>query len=311
MLLRPSPGAWAGADRRLTTTPHLAILLRILAAVALAAPAAAGEVCTYAGTTEPTGQVGARAEASLAPDGTIRVDVAVDLRARVGWFWDVRYLAREVSSWRDGQLAGVAVNSRTLSNGRVVRQQWDVFTRGPTGLEARRVQGKTLADFRLKHPRFAQHWDPAAFLQPWAADYDAAAPERRPDLDLPAAALPVGLRTPLAAAFWWTRWLPPAGQAGGVPGAFPLPVFLPGFKRDARADLAALPGAAEGGGRVWHVPLRHPALQGGTESAAEALVGPDRRVLRIALDVHARQGSGSAALRLVGCAGLPPPPFAR
>jgi hypothetical protein len=39
-------------------------------------------------------------------------------------------------------------------------------------------------------------------------DYQSASPERRPDLDLTDAPLPSGLRSPLAVAFYWVRWLP-------------------------------------------------------------------------------------------------------
>ncbi len=233
------------------------------------------------------------------------MDVVLSLRASVWWIFDAEYLAEEISTWRDGELTGVAVNNRTLSDGRAVRQQWDVFTRGTAGgLEGWRVQARTAAEFRRKHPAFARHWDPAAFGVAWLQDYRGAAPERRPDLDLPRGAMPPGLRTPLAAAFYWMRWLPPRNSA--------LPIFLPGFKRDARVDLAVTPAAVapNGAWRMWRTPLRYPALEDGL-SEAQAWVSPDGHLLQLAFDLHARQGHGQGVVRAVGCEGtLPSAPSA-
>ena len=97
------------------------------------------------------------------------------------------------------------MNSRYLIGNHIVRQQWDYFQRGADGLQAYRVQAKTLADFRRRHPGFIQHWDPATFGQPWLDDYPAVSPERRIDLDLKGAPLPSALRPPLAMAFYWVR----------------------------------------------------------------------------------------------------------
>ena len=132
------------------------------------------------------------------------------------------YLLEELSIWRGEQLENVAVNSRYLLGHRIVRQQWDEFRRAADGMRGERVQAKTLADFRRRHPGFVQHWDPASFGQPWLRDFPSAPPERRMDLDLHASPLPPALRSPLAMAFYWVRWLPRVGQD--------VPVFLPGFK---------------------------------------------------------------------------------
>ncbi len=281
-----------------------ASVLAVLAAASLpAADAAASEVCRFEGTTSHAGRVAATAVVATAADGRTVVDVALSLRASVWWIFDVQYLAEEVSTWRDGALLGVAVNNRTLADGRVVRQQWDVFTGGEAGLQGWRVQARTLAEFRHKHPGFVRHWDLASFGGAWLQDYATASPERRPDLDLLRAATPPdqwpGMRTPLAMAFYWTRWLPPAGQA--------VPVFLPGFKRDARADLAVAPSVRSptGAWQLWRARLRHPALGTSIPSEADAWVSPDRHLLALAFDVHARQGAARGVVRAVGCQGRP------
>jgi hypothetical protein len=277
----------------------------VLATLAMAmspwAGATASEVCRFEGTTSHAGRVAVRTEVATA-DGQTVVDVALSLRASVWWILDIQYLTEEVSTWRGGELRAVAVNNRTIADGRVVRQQWDVFTPGAGSLagslEGWRVQAKTLAEFRRKHPGFARHWTPASFGGAWLQDYAAARPERRPDLDLPRAAMPPGLRTPLAMAFYWTRWTPPGGQA--------VPVFLPGFKRDARVDLAVTPaGPLSGAWQLWRVPLRHPALGAGAPSEAEAWVSPDRHLLQLAFDLHARQGVARGVVRAAGCQGVP------
>ena len=224
----------------------------------------------------------------------------LDIRATVWWVIEVRYLVEEVSVWRGGVLREVATNTRSLSGGRIVRQLWDVFRRDAGTLSARRVQARTLAQFRQRHPAFVAHWDPAAFGAPWLGEYDAAGPERRPDLDLHAA--DPATRTPLAMAFYWTRWLPDR------PGA--VPVVLPGVKRDATLVLdpmAEAPGAGAppGTSRQWAVSLHHPALDQATVSRAEAWVAADHRLLGLAFEAHAPMGSARGTIRAAGCSGGP------
>lgn len=260
-----------------------------LAAGLLARPASAraAEVCRYAGLTSHTGRVAVRAEASEA-GGVTTLDVTARLDATYLWFWTVQYLAQEISTWRAGELQSVAVNNRTIINGRPSRQQWDVFTRGPAGLLASRVQSRSLPEFRRRHPAFAVHWDPGRFGEAWLPDYPAAQPERRPDLDLAQAAMAPRTRTPYALAFYWSRWLP--GTGGTVP------VFMPGWKRDARLDAAVVPAAP---GR-WRMVLRHPAL-GAAPSSAEAVVSADHQLLRLSFEVQAAAGSGQGWLDRTGC----------
>lgn len=277
-----------------------AALLAGLAWGSVPAAGAAAELCRYAGTTDHDGRVAVRTEVEAA-GGVVTVDVALVLTARA-WFSDVRHLAQEISTWRAGELQSVAVNARTIAGGRIRRQQWDVFARGPGGFEAWRVQAKTEADFRRRHPGFAGHWDPAVFGRPWLRDYAAAAPERRPDLDLPLGAAPPGLRTPLALAFYWSRW-PPGG--GGVP------VFLPGFKRDARADAVATPAAPGEGWRSWRTTLRHPGLTGAVPSTVQTWVSPDGYLLQLTFDASVRQGSARGLIRAQGCQGVQIAPMDR
>lgn len=260
------------------------VLLALVPAVGTAA-AAAAEVCTYAGAASHKARVAVRTEAAEAA-GLLTVRVVARLQAEP-WWWSVGYLPEEISTWRGGELQSVAVNGRYILDGRARRQQWDVLVRGPDGLQAQRVQSTSAAEFGRRHPRFAANWDPARFGQPWLADYAAAAPERRTDLDLPRAGLAPGLRTPLALAFYWSRFL--------GPGSATVPVFLPGWKRDARVDE---PVAAVAPGR-WRMALRHPALGGG--SWAEAAVSPDHRLLRLTFAVRARAGNGEGWVVLEGC----------
>ncbi len=251
------------------------------------APARAAEVCRYAGMASYSGRLAVQAEASEA-QGVTTVDVTARLDAKYLLFWKIQYLAEEISTWRAGELQSVAVNNRTIINGRPSRQQWDVFTRGPDGLAASRVQSRSLSEFRRRHPAFAGHWDPGRFGQPWLPDYPAAQPERRADLDLARSAMLPRTRTPYALAFYWSRWLP---DAGGT-----VPVFMPGWKRDARLDAEVAPA---GPGR-WRMSLRHPGL-GAEPSSAEAVVSTDHQLLRLSFDVHAAAGSGQGWVDRTEC----------
>jgi hypothetical protein len=268
-----------------------------IALASLVAPvlqARADEVCRFAGLTSYGGRLAVLADAAIV-DGAVSVDVRLQLDANPMLFVHTHYLMQEISVWQAGGLARLAVNSRYRVNTHLVRQQWDVFERGSDGLEAYRVQGKTFAEFRRRHPGFAQHWDPVMFGLPWLDDFPRAGAERRPDLDLGGAS--AGLRSPLALAFYWSRRLPPAGGF--------VPVFLPGFKTEKRADLAiasasALPGAGQ---VVRQALLRHPALSGTAPSTVMAWLSADRHLLQLAFDVH---GAGRHARGLIdqqGCTG--------
>jgi hypothetical protein len=188
------------------------------------------------------------------------------------------------------------MNSRYLIGERIVRQQWDDFRRGTDGLQAYRVQAKTLADFRRRHPGFVQHWDPVTFGRPWLSDYPSASPERRLDLDLQGTPLPTGLRPPLAMAFYWVRWLRRGSQD--------VPVFLPGFKRDRLVELQ-IADVGSSSAATWRAPLHYPALLDRPPSTATARIAPDGHLLGIAVDLHTVWGWGQGTISSEGCEGVP------
>jgi len=161
------------------------------------------------------------------------------------------------------------------------------------------VQAKTLPDFQRLHPGFVRHWDPADFGRTWLPDYTSAPPERRPDLDLPKASMPPGIGTPLLLGFFWVRW---AGDKGRT-----VPVFLPGFKRNSRADIRVVPFGADANGLLHvHSAVRHPQLSQTEVSTGDAWISPDHRLIRAAFDARGEHGSAQGELRLVGCQGDPP-----
>ena len=177
-----------------------------------------------------------------------------------------------------------------------MRQIWDLFDRGTDGLEAYRLQGKSLDDLRRKYPAFVRHWEPANFGQSWIQDYRLAGAERRPDLDLAASSVGPDLRSPLALAFYWSRRIPRSGQAATV--------FLPGFKKDKRLDLTI--GAAEpshDGQQVWQTSIRYPALGLAHASTAKAWVSTDRHLLQPAGSVQSGSYTGDGVIGLEGCDG--------
>ena len=106
--------------------------------------------------------------------------------------------------------------------------------------------------------------------------------------------MPPQTRTPYALAFYWSRWLPAASAT--------VPVFMPGWKRDARFDAQVAPAqtaqpAAPG---RWRMVLQSPALGTGP-SSAEATVSADHRLLRLSFDVHAAAGTGQGWLEQTDC----------
>jgi hypothetical protein len=274
------------------------LLAGVVAAQSCIVDASAGEVCHFAGTTNYAGRVAVATNVAAA-DGVTRVDVAVTFEATTILWLHIHYLVEEISFWRAGELESVAVNNRYFVGGHIVRQQWDDFHRGPDGLHGYRVQAKTLADFRRRHPGFVQHWDPATFGWPWLHDYQSASPERRPDLDLKGSPLPTGLRSPLAMAFYWVRWLPRVGQN--------VPVFLPGFKAERLIELP-IAGASWTGGMLWRTPLRYPALSKRAPSTATAWTSADGHLLQLAFELHGSHGVARGLIHQEGCDGIPVEP---
>jgi hypothetical protein len=264
--------------------------------------ARASEVCRFTGTTAYAGRIEVTSTVDApVPDGTTTIDVVVRFTATPWPFIHIRYLMEEVSTWKSNQLQSVAANSRYILDGHIVRQTWDLFDRGTDGMEAHRLEGKTLADVRRKFPAFVDHWNPADFGQPWVRDYRLAGAERRADLDLPASSAGPDLRSPLALAFYWSRWIPRGGEGAAV--------FLPGFKKDKRLDLtigaaeASHDGPSHDGAQVWETSIRYPALSLARASTAEVWVSADRHLLQLTGFVQSGRYTGNGVIRLEGCDG--------
>ena len=268
---------------------------RLLLALALLPCLARAESCRFSGSTSQNGQVSVRADTART-DGLTTVAVTLEFTIHA-LMTDYRYLGEEITTWSSGggrgpDLQSIAVNQRNLANGDIKRQQWDVFTRHGAQLDAFRVQAKSLTEFRQRHPGFVAHWSPASFGQPWLGDYRGANPERRPDLDVPAA----GARTPLALAFYWSRFLP---QAGGR-----VTLVLPSFKQNKTADLLFAPATAGDGWSRWSTQIHHPRLETSPASLAAAWVSPDHYLLQLGFDIHTSWASGQVTLRGEGCEGI-------
>lgn len=266
------------------------IRLASLALATVIASAAQAETCRFTGTTSHDGRLTARTEVSQGND-LVTVDVTLEFTVSA-WLSDYRYLGQEISTWRGPDLVALAINQRSFSGGDVIRQQWDVFTRRGDTLEASRVQAKRLAEFRQHHPGFLRHWPATDFGQSWLADYARAAPERRPDLDLQAA----GAYTPFAFAFYWSRFLPPAGAT--------VTAVLPGFKQNKTTRLALGPATAGDGWQRWATPLQHPGLDSSLPSLAAAWVSPDHYLLQLGMEVSTAWAAGRAMLHGEGCTGV-------
>jgi hypothetical protein len=267
----------------------------LAAVLLLPVGAHADELCRFAGTTDYGGRVAVTTSANArAADGTATVDVVARFSATPMALWHIDYLLQETSSWKSGQLLNLGVNSRYIVDGHVVRQQWDVFDRGRDGLDAYRVQGKRLDDFRRKHPGFVGHWDPVTFGQRWISDYQFAGPERRPDLDLPDSPTGPDVRSPLALAFYWTRRVPRAGET--------VTVILPGFKQEKSVDLTiASAGSSSDGLQLWQSSLRYPARSSAEASSAKAWVSMDGHLLQLAFTVHGMGRTAHGVIRQEGC----------
>ncbi len=256
-----------------------------------ASDVSAAELCRFTGTTDYQGRATITTDVARF-DGLTRVDVVGTFAARWNLVLPVQYLMEEISTWKGNDLQEVAVNYRYLVADHIVRQNWDVFQRGPDGLQGRRVQGKTFTEFRERHPGFAQHWDASSFARTWLQDYVSAAPERRADLDLKGTELPPGLRSPLAMAFYWVRFLPRRNAD--------VPVFLPGFKADRILELPIQAGPDAAGMR-WMATLRHPALSVAPVSTATAWITTDNHLQRLAFDLHGPGGSAQGQIHQEGC----------
>jgi hypothetical protein len=264
----------------------------------------ANELCHFAGTTDYAGQLAVTTNVDTrATDGVTTVDVIGRFVGTPMPFVHITYLLQELSTWKSDQLQSVAVNSRYIVDGHIVRQLWDLFDRGSGDLEGYRLQGKTLDDIERKYPTFVRHWDPADFGQPWLEDFRQAHAERRPDLDLPATSVLPGMRSPLALAFYWSRRIPGNGEATAV--------FLPGYRKDKRVDLliAAVQPPRDGQQR-WQTSVRYPGLSLTQASIAQARVSMDGHLLQLEGTVESGNLSAYGVIRQENCNGTAEPPNA-
>ena len=236
--------------------------------------------CHYTGQTSYHGQVTAIVTDIETPAGLV-IDVHLRLDATPWLVWPVQFLIQERSTYRNGTLQAVEVNGRWSSNGTIRRQYWDVLSPGPTGLNAYRIQVKRQADLQRRNPPFASYWNPATFTQPWLQPFTIAAPDRRPDLDLPTTQIPPNLKSPLALAFYWSRQ--------PLPGPT-IPIFLPGWKHDAR-----LTGTLIKTGATTRLTLPHPNLT--PDSYIEVTQNPHT----LHLQAETTAGDGEATLTQTGC----------
>lgn len=251
------------------------------------------EICRFVGRTDYDGRLSVTAIDRHAADGTVTVDVLGAFQGAPWPFVHVRYLEEELSRWRSGELQSVAVNTRYLIDGHIVRQLWDDYRADGHGLTAYRLEGSK-AQIQRKHPGFIRHWDPATFGEPWLQDFRSAHPDRRQDLDLPASSMRPDPRVPLALAFYWSRWPPPGAQT--------VAVFLPGFKKDKTADLTVQPDGPPGDGwHQWRITVRYPGLSMSDPSTATAQISTDGHLLQLSGRVVTRNRLARGEIRLQGC----------
>jgi hypothetical protein len=270
----------------------------VVLAVVLAPAVRAEEVCRYSGTTDYSGHVVIETRAATTPDG-VKVDVTANVAARQLGLIDWRYLYQEIGVWRGGELREIGVNNRYSVLGVMRRQQWDLFHRGQAGFQGWRLEANSRGDLEKKFPRFAAHWDPTSFGQPWLADYAASGPERRADLDLPADRMTRDLGTPLQMGFYWIRW---AGAHDRT-----VPMFLPGLKHDTRVDVNVAPvGDAPPGLVHLRSTVRFAHLSDTRASIGDAWISNDHHLRTVTFDARTDHASAHGELRLDACQGEPP-----
>ena len=230
------------------------------------------EMCHFSGKTDYNGRLEIAADSKVVGTRT-EINVRLELDATPLPLVHTRYVMEEISSWRPDGIEQVAVNDRYSFDGHIVRQQWDVYNRAADGLHAFRVQGKRSGEFQRQHPDFMRFWTPDMFGKPWLDHYPYSIEARRPDLDLHHD--PAVVRTPLAFAFYWIRWLPPQGSV--------VPLFLPGFKEQKLVELAIgpLPDRLPKGQSGWKMPIEYPYLSLTRPSVALAWTSGDRHIVQI------------------------------
>ena len=270
------------------------VLLAALVALA-PLPTLAAETCTYTGGGDYDARIGLTTIAER-QGATLRLRALWRLNASPLPFYRFEYLVEEISEWQGDRLLRLGLNLRHFVNGRIRRQQWDVFARTPDGFDAWRLQGKRAEEVARKAPGFARHWDVAAFGQPWLATYPTGAAEPRSDLALKASEAPSGLVPPFAAGFYLPRFAPAAPQR--------IALFIPGNKQQNRADLdVPAPGPAPAGGHVWRIALESEKLGLDRGSHAFATIAPGARLAAIRFRLLGFGMTAAGEIALQGCDG--------
>ena len=73
--------------------------------------ASAAEICHFTGSIDYDGRVAVRTNVTES-DGVTRVGATAKFEATIMFLFRIHYLLEEVSTWRDGELQSIAVNSR-------------------------------------------------------------------------------------------------------------------------------------------------------------------------------------------------------
>lgn len=249
------------------------------------------ETCLYRGTSDYSGKIEIKTVTWQERDlRHIRVLLSFQGRALL---WKVHYLMDETSAWRGDSLQAVATNARTVINGDIKRQNWDVWHKEASGLEGYRIQGKESVHL-APHGDFAKHWPVAAFGGPWLQDYAASQPSRRTDLDLGRELITPDLRSGLAAGLYWSRFLPATGIRA--------PIFIAGEKKQKIVILEApAPIKQNNGSMLWQMPLRLGTLQTPEGRPAQMLVSAAGHLEKINLKIQHELGSAEAEIKRVSC----------
>ncbi len=137
------------ANRHKLSATAIRLLLTCMSAARLCTiDASASEVCRFAGATDGAGHVAITTDVT-ATNGVTRIEVEMTFET-TGMFWlPIHYLVDEISTWRTGEMEGVAVNTRYLVGDHIVRQQWDTFQRSPDGLRLTACRQRRLPIFAV------------------------------------------------------------------------------------------------------------------------------------------------------------------
>lgn len=265
------------------------------------------EVCKYQGKIDLGGTIHVQTTFSRDRQNpkNFTARSQVSLSASV-LFWRVEYFIDEEDSYESNpeRLRRVDFNSRYILNGNLKRQTWDRsrFFDGPApGLgytEAYRIEGTHPDDFAKRYGAFSEFFPVTALGENWQAGFDAAKPDRRPDLDF----WPVqeSTTTPITLDFIKSRFLDPTQShkfqafmnGHPNPGGAPLEMSrAPNSSNSATADIS------------WNVDLSFiNDVQNSPDQPSVLVVNPATHNLK-EVQLHLRDSilSVNANMTLQGC----------